>query len=95
MLGARFRSKHMHSNPGGAAALQFIDLSREIYHRTPAHPSHPPVIMAGWYDHSEIKTAGKTRFTSKALHVSMSDHAGTHVDAPLPLQSGSGGAFDR
>jgi kynurenine formamidase len=62
--------------------VQFIDLSREIYHRTPTHPSHPPVILGSWYDHSEIKTAGATRFSSKALHVSMSDHAGTHVDAP-------------
>lgn len=62
--------------------MKFIDLSREIYHRTPAHPSHPPVVMGTWYDHDEVKTAGQTRFTSKALHLSLSDHAGTHVDAP-------------
>jgi kynurenine formamidase len=62
--------------------MQFIDLSREIYHRTPTHPSHPPVAMGVWYDHDEVKQAGQTRFTSKALYLSMSDHAGTHVDAP-------------
>ena len=75
--------------------MQFIDLSREIYHRTPTHPSHPPVILGSWYDHNEIKTAGATRFSSKALHVSMSDHAGTHVDAPCHFNAGSGRAFDR
>ncbi len=62
--------------------MQLIDLSREIHHRTPTHPSHPPVVTTVWNDHDEIKQAGDTRFTSKALYVSMSDHAGTHVDAP-------------
>ena len=62
--------------------MQLIDLSREIHHRTPAHPSHPPVVMTVWGDHSEIKRAGNTAFTSKAMYLSLSDHAGTHVDAP-------------
>ena len=62
--------------------MKLIDLSRELYHRTPAHPSHPPIALATWYDHDEVKTAGKTTFSSKALFLSMSDHAGTHVDAP-------------
>lgn len=62
--------------------MQLIDLSRELYHRTPAHPSHPPVVMTVWNDHNEIKRAGKTEFTSKALSIALSDHAGTHVDAP-------------
>lgn len=62
---------------------EFIDLSREIFHRTQTHPSHPPVIMTVWNDHSEKKVAGSTTFTSKALSLAMSDHAGTHVDAPV------------
>src|SRR5262245_42463709 len=62
--------------------MKLIDLSRELYHRTPPHPSHPPIAIATWYDHDEVKIAGNTRFTSKALFMSMSDHAGTHVDAP-------------
>ena len=62
--------------------MQFIDLSRELYHRTPTHPSHPPVVMGVWNDHHEIKQAGATRFTSMAYALSLSDHAGTHVDAP-------------
>jgi kynurenine formamidase len=67
--------------------MQLIDLSREIHHRTPAHPSHPPVVVTVWGDHSEIKQAGATRFTSKAMYLSLSDHAGTHVDAPSHFNS--------
>lgn len=63
--------------------MEFIDLSREIYHRTPAHPSHPPVIVTVWNDHSEKKAAGNTVFTSKSLTLSLSDHSTTHVDAPV------------
>jgi kynurenine formamidase len=62
---------------------EFIDLSREIFHRTQTHPSHPPVVMTVWGDHDEKKYAGNTVFTSKAVYMSMSDHAGTHVDAPV------------
>jgi kynurenine formamidase len=62
--------------------MRLVDLSRELYHRTPAHPSHPPVVMTVWNDHDEIKRAGNTSFTSKALYLSLSDHAGSHVDAP-------------
>ncbi len=63
--------------------MEFVDLSREIYHRTPTHPSHPPVVMTVWNDHTEIKRAGETEFTSKAMSLSLSDHAGTHIDAPV------------
>ena len=63
--------------------MEMIDLSREIYHRTQSHPSHPPVVMTVWNDHSEKKVAGGTTFTSKALSITFSDHAGTHVDAPV------------
>jgi kynurenine formamidase len=62
---------------------EFIDLSREIFHRTQTHPSHPPVVMTVWGDHDEKKYAGNPVFTSKAVYMSMSDHAGTHVDAPV------------
>ncbi len=63
--------------------MEFIDLSRDIFHRTQTHPSHPPVVMTVWGDHSEKKVAGNTTFTSKAMFLSMSDHAGSHVDAPV------------
>lgn len=63
--------------------MELIDLSRELFHRTQTHPSHPPVIVSVWGDHSEKKYAGNTVFTSKALSIALSDHAGTHVDAPV------------
>lgn len=63
--------------------MELIDLSREIFHRTQVHPAHPPVIMTVWNDHSQPKKAGNTTFTSKAMAISMSDHSGTHVDAPV------------
>ncbi len=68
---------------------EFVDLSREIFHRTQTHPSHPPVVMTDWNDHSEKKVAGSTTFTSKALSLAMSDHAGTHVDAPAHFAPGT------
>jgi kynurenine formamidase len=63
--------------------MEIVDLSREIFHRTQTHPSHPPVVMTVWNDHNEEKRAGNTVFTSKAMYLSMSDHAGSHVDAPV------------
>jgi kynurenine formamidase len=63
--------------------MEMIDLSRDLFHRTQTHPSHPPVIVSVWYDHAEKKRAGNTDFSSKALSIAFSDHAGTHVDAPV------------
>jgi kynurenine formamidase len=72
--------------------VEIIDLSRELYHRTPTHPSHPPVVMTVWNDHHEKKVAGKTTFSSKALSIAFSDHAGTHVDAPVHFDPRPGAA---
>ncbi len=72
--------------------MEFVDLSREIFHRTQTHPSHPPVVMTVWNDHSEKKVAGKTTFSSKAMSLAMSDHAGTHVDAPVHFDPRPGAA---
>lgn len=60
---------------------ELVDLSRELHHRTPVHPAHPPVVVTVWNDHNETKTAGNFAFSSKALALSLSDHSGTHVDA--------------
>ena len=72
--------------------MEIIDLSREIYHRMPVHPAHPPVVVSVWYDHDEKKRAGATEFSSKALSLVMSDHAGTHVDAPVHFNARPGAA---
>ncbi len=63
--------------------MEFIDLSREIFHRTQTHPNHPPMIMSVWSDHSDKRVDGNTVFSSKALSIAVSDHCGTHVDAPV------------
>jgi len=63
--------------------MELIDLSRELFHRTQTHPTHPPVIVSVWGDHSEKKIAGNTVFTSKSLSLALGDHSGTHVDAPV------------
>lgn len=70
--------------------MEIIDLSREIYHRTPTHPAHPPVVMTVWDDHHMKVKAGNTVFSSKAISISLSDHAGTHVDAPVHFDSRPG-----
>ena len=62
--------------------MRLVDLSREITHRMPLHPAHPPVTIGVWNDHREIRRAGSTTFTSSSLHLTLGDHAGTHVDAP-------------
>jgi kynurenine formamidase len=62
--------------------VRLIDLSREIAHRMPVHSAHPTVAIGCWNDHDEIHRAGNTTVTSKSLHLSLGDHAGTHVDAP-------------
>lgn len=58
-----------------------IDSSRELYHRSPGRPFHPPMIMTQWDTH-QPKKAGNTVFRSASYAISFSDHAGTHVDAP-------------
>ncbi len=63
--------------------MEIVDLSRELFHRTHTHTCKPPAILTEWNDHSEKKVAGHTVFTSKALSIAVSDHAGTHVDAPV------------
>jgi kynurenine formamidase len=72
--------------------MELIDLSRELFHRTQAHPSHPPVAISVWGDHSEKKVAGNTVFTSMSLSLNMGDHSGTHVDAPVHFDPRPGAA---
>lgn len=60
---------------------KLVDLSRELYHRSPPHPFHPPVVLTPWDTH-QPKKAGNTTLRSASYYISMSDHAGTHVDAP-------------
>src|SRR4030088_473309 len=33
--------------------MRIIDLSRELYHRTPSYPGQPPIIHGVWKTHEE------------------------------------------
>jgi hypothetical protein len=33
--------------------MRIVDLSRELYHRTPAYPGQPPIIYGIWKTHEE------------------------------------------
>ena len=33
--------------------MRIIDLSRELYHRTPAYPGQPPIMHGVWKTHEE------------------------------------------
>jgi kynurenine formamidase len=67
--------------------MKLIDLSRELYHRTPVLPNHPPFVMTPFGTHAEIRRAGDVVFTSATNYIAMGDHAGTHVDAPRHFNS--------
>ncbi|OYW44958.1 MAG: hypothetical protein B7Z36_05950 [Novosphingobium sp. 12-63-9] len=70
--------------------MEIIDLSSELYHRMPVHPAHQPFIMSVWDDHDFVFTSGNTTMSYKSMSLSLSDHSGTHVDAPLHFDSRSG-----
>lgn len=62
--------------------MKIIDLSREMYHRMPTYPGQPPVIHGVWKTHEEAFAESGNIQGNSVMHISMSDHAGTHMDAP-------------
>ncbi len=62
--------------------MMLIDLSREIAHRMQGFPTHPPVIIAPFGSHDDVRDTEGVAYSSATLAVSFGDHAGTHVDAP-------------
>jgi kynurenine formamidase len=62
--------------------MKIVDLSRELYHRTPSYPGHPPIMHGMWKDHTEaLKDSGNV-WGLASMFISMADHGGTHIDAP-------------
>lgn len=62
--------------------MRIVDLSRELYHKTPAYPGQPPIIHGVWTTHEEaFKLSGNVHGNS-VMYFSMPDHGGTHIDAP-------------
>jgi kynurenine formamidase len=61
--------------------VKIVDLSRELYHRTPSYPGHPPIIHGMWKTHEE-SLADTNVYGLSSMFFSMADHGGTHIDAP-------------
>ena len=66
-----------------------IDLSLEISNGMPAHALFPSPIILPYVNHEQAKAAGlgtpDDPFTYAINYVSMLEHVGTHVDAPLHI----------
>ena len=62
--------------------MKIVDLSRELYHRTPSYPGHPPVMHGVWKTHEESLAESGNVHGLASMFISMPDHAGTHIDAP-------------
>jgi kynurenine formamidase len=62
--------------------VKIVDLSRELYHRTPSYPGHPPVIHGMWKSHEESFAESGNVHGLASMFIQMADHSGTHIDAP-------------
>ena len=62
--------------------MRIIDLSRELYHRTPSYPGQPPIIHGVWKTHEEAFAESGNVHGNSVMYFSMPDHGGTHMDAP-------------
>lgn len=71
-----------------------VDLSLDISNGMPAHALFPSPIILPYVTHEQAKAAGlgdpDDPFTYSVNYISMLEHVGTHVDAPLHI--GAGGA---
>ena len=62
--------------------MRIVDLSRELYHRTPSYPGQPPIIHGIWKTHEEAFAESGNIQGNSVMFFSMPDHGGTHIDAP-------------
>ena len=62
--------------------MRIVDLSRDLYHRTPSYPGQPPIIHGVWKTHEEAFAESGNVHGNSVMYFSMPDHAGTHIDAP-------------
>jgi kynurenine formamidase len=63
--------------------VKIVDLSRELYHRTPNYPGHSAIIHGTWKTHEESFADGGNVHGLASMYFAMPDHGGTHIDAPL------------
>ena len=69
-------------NGKGGSRMRIVDLSRELYHRTPSYPGQPPIIHGIWKTHEEAFAESGNVQGNSVMFFSMPDHGGTHIDAP-------------
>ena len=62
--------------------MRIVDLSRDLYHRTPSYPGQPPIIHGIWKTHEEAMAESGDIQGNSVMFFSMPDHGGTHIDAP-------------
>ena len=62
--------------------MRLIDLSRDLYHRSPTLPNHPPVTVSPYWTHADKRVAEGVELSIATMFLTMGDHSGTHVDAP-------------
>jgi kynurenine formamidase len=62
--------------------VKIVDISRELYHRSPSYPGHPPIIHGVWKTHEESFADSGNVHGLSSMFLSMADHGGTHIDAP-------------
>ena len=70
--------------------MKAIDLSHKIYDGLTTHPSHPRIVITDFVTHEFTPPRYKPPckgFATRQLLIS--DHAGTHVDAPVHFRPGS------
>src|ERR1700720_2971640 len=67
--------------PRSFLIVKIVDLSRDLYHKTPPYPGHPPIIHGVWTTHEESFAASGNVHGLSSMYISMPDHAGTHIDA--------------
>src|SRR5438477_158615 len=69
--------------------MRMIDLSRELYHRTPTYPGQPPIIHGTWKTHEESFVESGNVHGNCVMFFSMPDHGGTHIDSMRPGPMGA------
>ena len=73
--------------------MKIIDLSHTIEHRGISHPRHTKPMIWVWKDHEEVREelgSGPDGMSSLVKVIQMTDHTGTHIDAPLHFDPSPG-----
>jgi kynurenine formamidase len=70
--------------------MTLVDLSHVIEHKGISHPRHPKPMIWTWFTHEETRAelgTGPDGHSSTVNVIQMTDHSGTHVDAPRHFDS--------